>query len=57
MGPEEMREIGGLIVEAIEQRDDATALDRLAGRVAAICSRFPVPGLAPEPTRVELPTA
>jgi glycine hydroxymethyltransferase len=57
MGPDEMREIGGLIVEAIEQRDDAAALDRLAGRVAAICARFPVPGLAPEPTRVELPTA
>jgi glycine hydroxymethyltransferase len=57
MGPDEMREIGGLIVEAIEQRDDAAALDRLAGRVAAICARFPVPGLPPEPTRVELPTA
>jgi glycine hydroxymethyltransferase len=57
MGPDEMREIGALIVEAIERRDDAAALDRLAGRVAAICARFPVPGLAPEPTRVELPTA
>ena len=57
MGPDEMREIGSLIVEAIERRDDAAELDRLAGRVAAICARFPVPGLASEPSRVELPTA
>jgi glycine hydroxymethyltransferase len=57
MGPEEMREIGGLIVEAIERRDDPAELDRLAGRVASICARFTVPGLASEPSRVGLPTA
>jgi glycine hydroxymethyltransferase len=57
MGPEEMREIGSLIVEAIERRDDPAELDRLAGRVASICARFTVPGLASEPSRVGLPTA
>jgi glycine hydroxymethyltransferase len=57
MGPEEMREIGSLIVEAIERRDDPADLDRLAGRVASICARFAVPGLASEPSRVGLPTA
>jgi glycine/serine hydroxymethyltransferase len=57
MGPDEMREIGSLIVEAIERRDDPAELDRLAGRVASICARFTVPGLAREPSRVGLPTA
>jgi glycine hydroxymethyltransferase len=45
MGPDEMREIGALIVEAIEGRDDPAALARLSDRVAAVCGRFPVPGL------------
>jgi glycine hydroxymethyltransferase len=46
MGPDEMREIGRIIPDAIEQRADAAALDRLADEVSAICERFPVPGLA-----------
>jgi glycine hydroxymethyltransferase len=52
MGMDEMREIGGLIVDAIEQRDDPAAQAALAARVGAICERFPVPGLggAIEPT-------
>ena len=45
MGPAEMREIGSLIAEAIERHDDPAAGPSLAGRVAAIASRFPVPGL------------
>ncbi len=45
MGPDEMREIAGLIVDAIEQREDAAAQRVLAARVAAITERFPVPGL------------
>jgi glycine hydroxymethyltransferase len=57
MGPDEMREIGALIAEAIEQRDDAAELDRLAGRVSAICARFPVPGLGAEASWMGLPTA
>jgi len=57
MGPDEMREIGDLIVSAIERRDDPAEQERLAGRVAAICARFEVPGLSPEPSRIGLPTA
>jgi glycine hydroxymethyltransferase len=45
MGPAEMREIGSLIAEAIERHDDPAAGPSLAGRVAAIAGRFPVPGL------------
>jgi len=45
MGTGEMREIAGLIADAIEQRDDAAAQTTLAARVAAITARFPVPGL------------
>ena len=44
-GPEEMREVGALIVQAIERRADDQALAELAGRVHDICARFPVPGL------------
>ena len=44
-GPDEMREVGTLIVHAIEQRDDDEALAELSGRVHDICARFPVPGL------------
>jgi glycine/serine hydroxymethyltransferase len=57
MGPDEMREIGTLIAEAIERRDDASEQARLAGRVSAICARFPVPGLADELMPTGLPTA
>jgi glycine hydroxymethyltransferase len=46
MGLEEMSTIGRLIVDAIEQRDDAAAQARLADDVSEICARFPVPGLA-----------
>ena len=46
MGPDEMREIGQLIVEAIERRDAPVEQARLAERVAVICARFAVPGLA-----------
>ncbi len=44
-GAAEMREVGALIVQAIEQREDDQALAALAGRVHDICARFPVPGL------------
>ena len=45
MGSDEMREIGRLIIEAIERRDDAAeqAAPGRSGR--EICGRFPVPGL------------
>ena len=44
-GTPEMREIGELIVRAIEGRDDAARLAELGQRVRAMCARFPVPGL------------
>jgi glycine hydroxymethyltransferase len=44
-GPDEMRAVGGLIVQAIERRDDEQALAALSEQVRDICARFPVPGL------------
>ncbi len=44
-GSDEMREVGGLIVDAIRDRADGARLGELAGRVRDICARFPVPGL------------
>jgi glycine hydroxymethyltransferase len=44
-GPEEMRAVGRIIVEAIQRRDDAEAQSRLAAEVSDIAGRFPVPGL------------
>jgi glycine hydroxymethyltransferase len=44
-GEEEMREIGRIIIEAIRERDDGGVQRRLAGEVAEIVARFPVPGL------------
>jgi glycine hydroxymethyltransferase len=44
-GEEEMRAVGRIIVEAINSRADDAAQRRLAGEVAAIVARFPVPGL------------
>ncbi len=42
---DEMRQVGRIIVEAIRARDDETVQRRLAGEVADIVARFPVPGL------------
>ncbi len=44
-GGAEMRAVGRIIIEAINARDDDTVQRRLAGEVAEIVSRFPVPGL------------
>ena len=44
-GPDEMRAVGRIIIDAIRQRDDAAVQARLAGEVREIVSRFPVPGL------------
>jgi glycine hydroxymethyltransferase len=57
MGPDEMREIGRLIIDAIESRDDAAEQRRLATRVADICGRFPVPGLTRPASPTGLPAA
>ena len=45
MGPDEMREIARIIVDAIERRDDPTAALALRAESRAICARFPLPGL------------
>jgi glycine hydroxymethyltransferase len=44
-GEAEMREVGELIVRAIQMRDDERALSGLTEQVRQICARFPVPGL------------
>jgi glycine hydroxymethyltransferase len=44
-GPQEMGQIGEMIVRAVEGRDDEAALTVLAQQVREICARFPVPGL------------
>jgi glycine hydroxymethyltransferase len=44
-GPDEMRAVAGIIVEAIRQRDEPSVQARLAGDVRAIVDRFPVPGM------------
>jgi len=45
MGPDEMRLIGGWIVEAIRYRDDAAVHARLRGEIRDLVAGFPVPGL------------
>jgi glycine hydroxymethyltransferase len=45
-GEEEMRDVGRIIIEAIRSRDDEAVQRRLAGEVAEIVARFPVPGLS-----------
>ena len=45
-GSDEMRQVGSLIVRAIEGRDDPSVLAGVRAEVDAICARFPVPGLA-----------
>jgi glycine hydroxymethyltransferase len=44
-GPDEMRTIGRIIIDAIAKRDEPTAQARLAEEVREIVARFPVPGL------------
>ena len=47
-GPDEMRAVGRIIIEAIRRRDDPAAQSRLASEVTEIVNRFPVPGLPAE---------
>jgi glycine hydroxymethyltransferase len=44
-GPDEMREIGRIIVATIAARDEPAELAKLSAQVAEIAGRFPVPGL------------
>ena len=45
-GEAEMRDVGELIVSAINDREDEAAKDQLRRRIRDICGRFPVPGLS-----------
>jgi glycine hydroxymethyltransferase len=45
MGPEEMRRIGGWIVEALRERDSEAVHDRIRGEIRELVAQFPVPGL------------
>ncbi|MGH2406773.1 MAG: serine hydroxymethyltransferase [Candidatus Limnocylindrales bacterium] len=45
-GPDEMRQIGTLIVRTIEGRAEPAVLAGVSAEVDAICAHFPVPGLA-----------
>jgi glycine hydroxymethyltransferase len=44
-GPDEMRQVGRIMIEAIRGRDEPATLARLAAEVRGIVERFPVPGL------------
>jgi glycine hydroxymethyltransferase len=44
-GEDEMRSVGRIIIEAIRSRNDEAIQRQLAGEVADIVARFPVPGL------------
>jgi glycine hydroxymethyltransferase len=44
-GPDEMRLIGRIIIDAIRRRDEPAEQARLSGEVRDIVDRFPVPGL------------
>ncbi|MFZ5828603.1 MAG: serine hydroxymethyltransferase [Planctomycetota bacterium] len=43
MGCDEMRRIGGWIVEALRAPDDAAVSQRIRGEVEELCTQFPVP--------------
>ncbi len=47
MGPAEMRLIGKWMDDAIAQRKDDAALERIAGEVREVCRKFPAPGITP----------
>jgi glycine hydroxymethyltransferase len=44
-GPDEMRAVGRIIIDAIRHRDEPAIQARLAGEVRQIVDQFPVPGL------------
>ncbi len=44
-GPDEMREIARVVVDAIEGRDDPATTAALRAETRAMCARFPLPGV------------
>ncbi|MCA9238106.1 MAG: serine hydroxymethyltransferase, partial [Planctomycetales bacterium] len=49
MGVDEMRTIGGWMLEALRNADDPAALERIRGQVREFCIDYPVPAAALEP--------
>lgn len=45
MGPEQMKQIGNWILEALRNADNQPQLQRIRGQVAEMCVHFKVPGL------------
>jgi len=45
MGTEEMRTIGGWILEALKHPDDGGAHSRIRGQVSELCTHFPAPAV------------
>ena len=43
MGPEEMRQVGGWIAEALRSANDNDTHDRIAADIKELCQQFPVP--------------
>jgi len=43
MGPDEMRTIGGWMLEVLRSPEDGKLIDRIRGEVSALCAQFPVP--------------
>ena len=48
MKTDEMKTIGGWILEALKAPEDATIHGRIRSEVAKMCEQFPVPGQAVE---------
>lgn len=44
MGTDEMKRIGGWILEALKAPEDATVHGKIRGEVTKLCEQFPVPG-------------
>jgi glycine hydroxymethyltransferase len=45
MDEADMAKLAGWMLDALQKREDAAALDRLRAEVEAFCARFPVPGI------------
>jgi len=46
MGTDEMKRVGGWILEALKHPNDAAVQQRVRGEVSQLCSQFPVPAAA-----------
>jgi glycine/serine hydroxymethyltransferase len=45
MGEEEMRQIAGLLLAALRDREDEARLEAVRAEVEALCAGYPVPGI------------